>query len=46
MPDGHVAREAKVFWLEDLVGGGVVEDRFGVNSSLVRKCDIATIKDR
>lgn len=44
MPDGHIAREPEVFWSEDLVGRRVVEDRFGVNSSLVRECDIATAK--
>ena len=45
MPDGHIAREAKVLWLEDLVSGWVVEDRFSMDSSLVRKCDIATAGD-
>ena len=42
--DGHVACEAKVLWLENLVRGRVVEDRFGVNAGLVRECDVATAK--
>jgi len=45
MSDGHIAREAKVLWLENLVGRWVVEDRFGMDSSLVRERDIATAGD-
>ena len=45
MPDGHIAREAKVLWLENLVSRWVVKDGFGVNSSLVRECNIATVGD-
>ena len=45
MPDGHIAREAKVLWLENLVSRWVVKDGFGVNSSLVRECDITTAGD-
>ena len=44
MPDGHVAGEAKVLWLEDLVGRGVIKDRLGVDPSLVRECDITTVR--
>jgi hypothetical protein len=42
MPDGHVACETKVLWLENLVSRWVVEDRFGMDASLVRECDITT----
>jgi hypothetical protein len=44
VPDGHVAGKAKVLRLEDLVGRGIVKDRLGMDSSLVRECDIATAR--
>lgn len=39
-PDGDVALEAEVLGLEDLVGRGVVQDRLGVDTGLVRECAI------
>lgn len=39
--DGHVAREAEVFRLEDLVCARVVEDRLGVDAGLVREGTVA-----
>jgi hypothetical protein len=45
MPDGHIARETKVLWPENLVGRWVVEYRFGMDSGLVCECDITTAAD-
>lgn len=42
VPDGDVAREAEVLWLEDLVCAWVVEDRLGVDAGFVRERAIAT----
>ena len=42
MTDRHVAREAKIFGLENLIGRWVIEDRLGMYAGLVSECDVAT----
>lgn len=41
--DGDVASETEVFGLEDFVGGGVVEDGFGVDTGLVGERAVAAV---
>ena len=40
--DRDVSGETKVFWLEDLIGRGVVQDGLGVDTSLVGERTITT----
>jgi hypothetical protein len=42
VPDRNISGEAKVFRLENLVGGWVVQDGLGVNTSLVGESTIST----
>ena len=42
MSNRHVAREAEILGLENLIGRWVIEDRLGVNAGLVGECDVAT----
>ena len=42
MSDRHVAGEAEILRLENLIGRWVIEDRLGVYTGLVCECDVAT----
>jgi hypothetical protein len=43
MSNRDIASKTEVFWLEDLVGTGVVEDGLGMDSSLVREGTVAPV---
>lgn len=46
VPNGDIAREAKVFGLEDFICAGIVQDRLGVDARLVREGTITAARER